>query len=298
MSKTELQDAVQPIAWYKDLPRKEWDNYPLFLVHEGWYSVYKLPNDVYAIYEAGHFQEVISYLILGTDKALLLDTGLGICPIKPLIKKLTNLEVLVVNSHSHFDHIGGNHEFDFVHIFDYKASIERLENGLETSEVIEHLRGDSVCIPYPAGFDPKNYHIKKSVPKAIQDGHIFDLGNRTLKVMHTPGHSPDSIMFLDEANDILFTGDTFYPATMYAHLSSSTGINSVFNIYKETMNKLAKTINVKSLYTCHNYPIVSGDTLIKVSDAFDLIASGKKEYIEDSNKLKKYQFDGFAIVCE
>lgn len=47
-----------------------------------WFKVYKLENDIYAIAEPYHFQEVISYLILGDDKALLWDTGMGIDNIK------------------------------------------------------------------------------------------------------------------------------------------------------------------------------------------------------------------------
>ncbi|MBN1624717.1 MAG: MBL fold metallo-hydrolase, partial [Clostridia bacterium] len=79
-----IKNAVQPDAWYKVLPRPEYKNYIHVMTHEGWYEVYDLETDTYAIYEPGHFQEVISYLILGSEKALLLDTGMGICRIRPV----------------------------------------------------------------------------------------------------------------------------------------------------------------------------------------------------------------------
>lgn len=293
-----IKDAVQPDAWYKALPRKEYDNYTHIMTHMDWYEVYDLGTDTYAIYEPGHFQEVISYLILGNDKALLLDTGMGVCPIKPLIEKLTELPVEVVNSHCHFDHIGGNWEFDFVYIYDFAPSLKRLEAGMKTAEVIHHLRGDSTWIPYPGDFDPDKYEIRPGKARPIKEGHVFDLGGRLLEVLHTPGHSPDSIMLLDKKHSILFTGDTFYPATMYAHLGSDDGIDSVFDTYLDTMVSLADGIEADYLYTCHNYPVVAGSKLKDIAEAFKSVASGKMSYLTDEENLKKYQFDGFAIVCK
>lgn len=295
---TILKDAVQPTAWFNALPRKEYENYKHVMTYNGWYEVYDLGTQTYAIYEPGHFQEVISYLILGNEKALLLDTGMGICPIKPLVEELTDLPITVVNSHCHFDHIGGNWEFDFVYIFDYPASLDRLNNGMETKEVLHHLRGDSTWIPYPDGFKENKYSIKPGKCKGIQEGYIFDLGGRVLEVLHTPGHSPDSIMLLDSKYSILFTGDTFYPATMYAHLGTDDGINSVFGTYLQTMVSLAEKIKVDYLYTCHNYPVVNGSVLKDVAEAFKAIATDKLSYLTDEENLKKYQFDGFAIVCK
>lgn len=293
-----IKNAVQPDAWYKELPRSEYQDYRHIGTHMDWYEVYDLGTDTYAIYEPGHFQEVISYLIIGKEKALLLDTGMGICPIRPLVEKLTDLPITAVNSHCHFDHIGGNWEFDMVYIYNFQASLDRLRNGMPTCEVIEHLRDDSTWIPYPDGFDENEYKINPCKCEAIEEGHVFDLGGRKLEVLYTPGHSPDSIMLLDNKHSILFTGDTFYPATMYAHLGSDDGINSVFNTYLDTMVKLAEKIDVDHLYTCHNYPVVDGSVLKKVANAFKSIAAGKMSYLTDEDNLKKYQFDGFAIVCK
>lgn len=268
------------------------------MTYMGWYEVYDLGTKTFAIYEPGHFQEVISFLVLGDDKALLLDTGMGICKIKPLVDKLTDLPVIIVNSHSHFDHIGGNWEFDRVHIFNFEPSLNRLKSGMMKTELNHHLCSGSVWLPYPNDFNPDEYSIKPSIPAPITDGHVFDLGGRILEVIHTPGHSPDSIMLWDKKNSILFTGDTFYPATLYSHLSSDGGIDSVFKIYMDTMVYISENIKVDFLYTSHNYPIVRGNKLREVAAAFKSIAAGKMSYLTDEGDLKKYQFDGFAIVCK
>lgn len=77
-----------------------------------WYTIKKINNNVWAFAEFKHFEEVISYLVIGKNNALLIDTGLGIKDIKKEIKKITNLPVTVVNTHNHFDHVGGNGLFD------------------------------------------------------------------------------------------------------------------------------------------------------------------------------------------
>jgi glyoxylase-like metal-dependent hydrolase (beta-lactamase superfamily II) len=73
-----------------------------------WFTVKKINKNIWGIGEFKHPEEVISYLILGEKRALLFDTGLGIGNIKNEVKKITSMPVVVINSHRHFDHIGGN----------------------------------------------------------------------------------------------------------------------------------------------------------------------------------------------
>ena len=79
-----------------------------------WFRVFDVGDSVYALTEPYQSQEVVSYLILGKDSALLFDTGMGLDPISDLVRELTKLPVLVLNSHTHPDHVGGNHEFEEV----------------------------------------------------------------------------------------------------------------------------------------------------------------------------------------
>ncbi len=290
-----IENAVQPVAWYKALPRVAYQFLERIEQPEPWFEVYRLPHDIYAIYEPAHFQEVISYLILGSERALLLDTGLGIGNMLCIVKSLTALPIDVVNSHCHFDHIGDNWRFDSVYCFNHLYALERLKKGMPAAKVRHHLSGDSTWLPYPDGFLPDTYCIRPCNPLPIEAGHVFELGNRRLEVLHTPGHSPDSIMLLDKQASILFTGDTFYPAVLYAHLDED-GITSIFETYRSTMNDLASNIQVKTLLTSHNEPMVSGSTLQTVAQAFNAIAEDQLPYVVDKNGLRKYTFKGFCIV--
>ena len=92
--------------WYDALPRPIWKSFRRIDQSQDWFEVYAVAPGVFAIYEPGQFEEVISYLIVGSDKALLFDTGLGIGDMKQLVTELTPLEPVVLNSHTHYDHVG------------------------------------------------------------------------------------------------------------------------------------------------------------------------------------------------
>ena len=288
----DLEDAIQPMSWFSALPRPEFASLPRIATSEAWFEVFQLPRNVLALYEPGHFQEVISYLIPGKDKALLFDTGMGIANIKTAVEELTSLEIVVVNSHTHFDHIGDNHRFPIVHVFDHPCARARLAGGMRHEELSVHLDGDAIWKPVPAYFDSETHFIPACHFKTIEDGHIFDLGGRQLEVLSTPGHSPDSVMLLDRKNRLLFTGDTLYPAVLYTHL-----VGSDFNTYRETMRRLIKLVpELDFLFCSHNTPVHAPQLLLDAHDAFQAIAAGKTDYKIDRNGIRLYAFDGFSIA--
>lgn len=292
-----MSTAVQPIGWASALPRRQYAELKQVNINDDWFDVYEVFEDIYALYEPGNFQEVISYLILGNNRAMLFDTGMGIGDIKAVVTKLTELPIFVVNSHSHFDHIGGNHRFEEGYILDTDPSRFRMENGLKHEDVLCHISGDSNARALPQGFNPDEYEIKPCPQwRYIQDGTVFDLGGKTFVVYSTPGHSPDSICMEYKEGKILFTGDTFYPATLYAHIKYDDGMNSEFETYRKTMRDLSDRFSQYTLLTSHNEPIREGSELTKVADAFDLIKDNKVDFETDEEGLKKYTFDTFCIV--
>lgn len=101
--------------WWDALPRPEWSAYTKVDLDDGWFDIYKIEDEIYAIHEPGQFQEVISFLIVGDDFALMFDTGLGIGDIRNVVDQLTDMDVVVLNSHTHYDHTGGNHLFETIY---------------------------------------------------------------------------------------------------------------------------------------------------------------------------------------
>ena len=291
------EDVIMPANWYDALPRRQYESFIRVESADPWFSVYQIRSNIYAIYEDKHFQEVISYLIIGEKKGLLIDTGLGIGDIRAVVKNLYDGEVIVTHTHTHFDHIGGDWQFDKVFIPDDPVAVNRARWGLSKQEVEDNMAEGCNCQPYPRGFNREEYCIKPANRYSlIRQGDVFDLGGISLEVIETPGHSPDSVMYLDRENQILFTGDSFYPATLYAHITHNDGSNSDFETYRRSMHMVAEKYSNCTLITSHNEPLRPGIELIKVAQAFDSIAEGSSEYITDSRGLKKYVFEDFCIV--
>ena len=290
-------DVIMPGNWFDALPRKQYESFIRVESADPWFSVYQIRTNIFAIYEDKHFQEVISYLITGEKKALLIDTGLGIGDIRAVVNALYDGEIIVTHTHTHFDHIGGDWQFDEVNIPDNPVAVNRARRGLSRQEVEDNMAEGCNRQPYPRGFNREKYCIKPANSyRLVRNGDVFDLGGIQLEVIETPGHSPDSVMYLDRANQLLFTGDTFYPATLYAHITHNDGSNSDFDVYRQTMHMVAEKYSNCTLITSHNEPLRPGIELIKVAQAFDEIAAGGLEYIEDDRNLRKYVFEDFCIV--
>ena len=287
---------MQPEHWYDALPRPAYASLERVPVTEDWFEVYRIQPDLYAIYEPGHFQEVISYLITGSEKALLVDTGLGMGNIRKVVEELTSLPVIVMNTHTHFDHIGGNALFDTVYAPDHPEARRRLSAGATAAELAAEVTEGSNARPWPEGFDPAHYTIAPCAFTPAPEGTVFDLGGWKLRVIDTPGHSPDSIMLAEDDRKLLFTGDTFYPAALYVALASDRPVPELLKIYQGTMALLAKEFSGYTLICSHNEPVRGGEMLGKTADALAEILAGKEPDEIGSAGLRRYEFDGFAVI--
>ncbi|MFX0011563.1 MAG: MBL fold metallo-hydrolase [Candidatus Hermodarchaeota archaeon] len=213
-----------------------------------WYEVIKQKDYLYVIRERIdkidprlYTEYTNMYLIVGSKKALLIDTGCGLYPLKPLIKQLIgNQELIVINTHSHFDHRGANNEFTtiFVH--------EKEEKALRAPVDVSWLKDspeDRV----------KRYEINdyKFLPsqnvETIKEGDEFDLGIIKVKVYHTPGHSEGSISLLSDRGE-LFTGDTVHYGAMY--LPKRNELPIILDSVKKLIN-IAHSNNIHEIYPAH-----------------------------------------------
>lgn len=277
--------------WWDALPRKEWAEFERIESPANWFEVYRVHDDVLAIYEPGQFEEVISYLILGKERALLFDTGLGIGDIRSVVVPLTELPIVVLNSHSHYDHIGGNHQFEWIYGPDSAYTRARM-TGLDHDQVADAVSPGWIWKALPEGFDASTYAIEPyEIDEYVGEGTLLELGGRTLEVILTPGHAPDSLCLLDRQNRLLFTGDTFYPAPLYTHIAGAD-----FEDYRNSAHRLAALAPlVRHLLPGHNVGRVGSEYLIRMAEAFDAIAAGEGEYVEtDGNR--EYGFEKFSIL--
>ncbi len=176
---------------------------------DSWFTVEKIDNETYVISEYKHWEETHCYLLIGIDKCLLIDTGLGVGNLLEVINRLTDLPVEVVVTHVHWDHIGGLKYFKNIAVHDAEKEWLTNEFPIPIQLVIKNLIREP-C-DFPTYFNKDNYEIFKGQPTAIlQDNDIIDLENRKIEIIHTPGHSPGHICLYEPDKKYLYSGDLIY----------------------------------------------------------------------------------------
>jgi len=271
------QNQGEPLRpeWCQQLPRPEYKSLARVDVHSDWFEVYRVRPDVFAIYEPHQFEEVISFLVVGHDRALLLDTGLGVASIKDVVMQLTPLPVTVLNSHTHFDHTGGDFEFPEIR---NEATAYSRKNAQGQSNIYSRdaLAPERICGRLPSGVRADSYAIRPwHVTRVVRDGEHIDLGGRELEVIFTPGHTPDSLSLLDRKNGLLFTGDTFYKGPIYLFTPETD-----FAAYARSIARLAKlTPNLQLLLPSHNVPVAQPEALTRLDEAVKKVQSGSAKFV-------------------
>jgi glyoxylase-like metal-dependent hydrolase (beta-lactamase superfamily II) len=281
-----------------------------------WFVTVPVRQGLWLLCEPGHVQ---SYLVEGTDRAILIDTGTGIAPIAPIARRLTAKPIEVVLTHNHFDHIGGNADFDQIAI--HPAGVA----GLQAGRPVESLRGyiagaremltrgaamraldaegfnllhpEQIIRPFPDDFDPERYAIAPSEATAtLEDGQVLDLGGRTLEVIYTPGHSPDGICLLDRAGRMLFTADTVYAGPLYAQTPGAD-----LDAYLHSLRRLEPLIDqVDLLLPSHNRVPLDPPIIREMIGGFEALLAGRVTVAETVDSLgrrtRSAQFARFSIL--
>jgi glyoxylase-like metal-dependent hydrolase (beta-lactamase superfamily II) len=284
--------AAQQAEWCKKLPRPAYSKLQRVSNADPWFEVYKIRPGVFAIYELHQLEEVISYLIVGGDRALLFDTGMGISNIQAVVAALTKVPVSVVNSHTHNDHVGDNWRFKDIYGMDTDFTRTNARGSKDDAQA--ELAPDELCGALPSGFDAKAYATKPfHITHWLHDGDTIDLGGRTLKVMATPGHTPDEIALLDEKNGLLFTGDTFYLGPIYLYRPETD-----MDAYVASVKKLAAMgPNLQLLLPAHNTPVADPGYLPKVVAAIQQVRRGEVKPVAKDGK-HEYVFEDFSFLMQ
>lgn len=297
MANTKPTASMKPADWTKNLPRAAYKNLVKlpYGQDDDWFSVYDLGNKTYAIYEEGQYEESIAYLLLGETKALLVDAGNGIGNLRELCREITDLDIFLVNTHCHIDHVGSNYMFDEIGAFDDHMALTRRTAALGYfhEKAKTYIGGTAVWKPYPKDFDPATFCIPPyRITKWLQDGEIIDLGGRKIEVLHTPGHSPDSICFLDRDARMLWLGDIFYTGSIYTWLAGGD-----INLLIATYEKLIELFpHYDLIMPAHNEPAIEKTILEEaLRGALMVRDKGGDPIILDGGR-KKYQFERFSFV--
>ncbi len=246
----------------------------------------QLADGFWVITDPGYAQPSHCYLVTGQKRAALVDTGAGLHDIRALVEELTELEVVVLQTHAHPDHAGGSHQF--ATIYAHPQAVGRLQRGWSNMELRFTLDRYAKDVELPAGVDAETFVIPPATTvEVLENRGVVELGGRQLDAFFTPGHSADSVCFLELEQGWLFTGDTVLRGQIAVEDSAA---------YRRSMIELPRLAELaKGLYPAH------GDTPLE-STVVVQVRRGFMDAITDRHPtgflagFATFQFEDFGIM--
>lgn len=242
-------------------------------------EVTKLKENVYLMNDNN---ESTGYIIIGTEKAAVIDTMNGYDNIYDVVRTVTDLPLVVINTHGHIDHVSGDYFFDEVYINQKDAEIAQ-----HTFESRQYNKMK------------KKYNLQDAKLKWMQEGDVFDLGEITLEIYEVAGHTPGSVCILDKEDRILFTGDSIN-RHCWMQLEESTSLETFYESldrlsflngsYDTILTGHAQDYDTASLYEEHK---------AAVKEVIDGISKEKDEdysYFGGTCKIHQYTKGNVCIV--
>lgn len=258
------------------------------VIDDAWFTVSQLDESTFAISEYGHWERVHSFLLIGSERAALIDTGLGIDNMRRMTDQLTDLPVMVLTTHVHADHIGSHGQYGEIYV--HEAEEDWLVSGIKKLS-IEQIRKDisrDITRPVPASFDPATYTPYQGQPTGIlRDRDVIELGGRSLAIYHTPGHSPGHIAVFDIHRGYLFTGDLLYDETPVYAFYPTTNPGDLVN----SLERIANLDGVKRIYGSHNTLGLDPSWLVVVKEAVQELR--EKDLVRFGTGI--HRFNGFSV---
>jgi glyoxylase-like metal-dependent hydrolase (beta-lactamase superfamily II) len=184
--------------------------------------------------------------VRGRDRDLLVDSGMGLRPIKAEIAALRERPVVSVSTHSHFDHIGSAHEFDTR--LGHPAEADIMASPDLRRTCADAWIGAELLTALPhAGYDLRGFRLTPApLTGHLDEGDVLDTGDRAFAVLHLPGHSPGSIALWEERSRTLFAGDVIYDGLLI-----DSAWHSDPDVYRESLPRL-RELPVETVHAGHD----------------------------------------------
>ena len=284
--------------WHDPGSRSSFSKFERIPVADDWFESYRIRESLVVFHEPRHFEETNVCLLIGSQLAVLIDTGCGIGDLHQVVEQVTEKPVTVVNTHTHPDHIGSNSRFDSIMMFDHPRSRRVAEEGVSHQILQTEILSEELVIgPWPSGFDPDAFELPPlAVTRWLQDGDQIDLGGIGLEVIHTPGEAPDHICLLSRTDRILFCGDILLRGPVWTHLEGGS-LDDLILSYRRLMGYYDE---FDHLMPSHNEPWIDKSLLPEALAGAEKIAAGEiqaEEFIDPWNrKLQRYCYGRFELL--
>ena len=240
---------------------------PNIELEDDWYAVQEIDERTFAIGEPSYHQQNWSYLLVGDEGSLLFDTGSFSRDITGVIGRRAKAPLTVLPSHMHFDHLGNIARFDTIAVADLAVLQDCVRDGVLTPTEDLFL-----------GAYENNEAPSFRVERWIAPGEEIDLGGRRAKILHTPGHSPDSISLHLAEENRLFAADFIYPGKLYGQVPGAS-----LPDYLDVASVLASVLRDHDFIYCahgnkmeheaHAAPVLAREDILDLADGLQVIKS-------------------------
>lgn len=207
------------------------------------------------------------FLLEGSKKALLVDTGMTTVNAREIAQSITELPIELINTHADPDHVGGNKGFEKFYMHSCEEENFR-RHGNEYGEIVP-----------------------------VQEGQILELGDRPLKIIHIPGHTPGSIAILDINSRVLIGGDSVQDGDIFM-FGPMRNINKYIISMKQLQNYVKE---FDCIYPSHGTFPVKNDLIEKLIQGAEKIVAGQangNQIDMFGNKVMLYKFDFAGFLCD
>lgn len=236
------------------------------------------------------------YLILGREKALLIDSGMGIGSLRSEVEKVTALPVILINTHGHPDHAGGNAEFPPALMCPAEFDV------YEAMATLEYRKQDSGPKGGPGGGNGPGGPGKMPelqptgpAPAPVKDGAVIDLGGRAVEVLYTPGHTHGSLCVFDRATASMFVGDNVMAQCVSAYEWNAATLEEL----RRSLLRI-REYRPAVLYSGHRPNVLQPEVLERELRCVEQIlngAAGEPQKVRGGEALA-YQAEGFCICYD
>jgi glyoxylase-like metal-dependent hydrolase (beta-lactamase superfamily II) len=266
MAAAQLHTSIMPApanpAQFQALPGKAAGT-----VVDGHWLVERIAPDTWAIGEPADEPDNYAYLLVGKQRALLIDAGATReHDINRAIAGITALPVAVIPTHLHHDHVNGLKSLQNIWLVDLADTRNRAD-------------GDRVQLGrYQYGrWSPVAFNVKQW----IKPGETIDLGGRLVTILSTPGHTTSSVSIWAPEAKRLYTGDFLYPTTLYAFAPDSS-LSTYVKTIDQLLALLPSDTRLYGAHCCRNdappqAPWLSTSDLHDTKNAIMRIQAGEAE---------------------
>ena len=253
---------------------------------------------------------VSCYLLRGSDRSALIDSGFGLVDPRPLIEPLVGKNPLVLNTHVHPDHSNGNRWFEGTGVMGrlewqthgrkWNANTHRIpDGGWQPSKMIlasgyaDHL---------PEGFDPEVYDrfVARGIPEPVRlldDGEVVDLGGVRLEAWHTPSHTRGHLCFYEPRRRWLFAGDAIArPGPLWLHLKCRASPEQMDRTYRMLADRADR---VDKIFPAHGQIPLAGSFLKTFYEGWQQVRAGRvagREVQTVGGPGVRFDLDGWGVI--